>query len=83
MITKIQKWGNSHGVRLSKDVLRAADLDVGDAVDVEVRDGAVSVTPVKRVRGGVDLRALVARIPKRHKKGGERDWGAPAGREVW
>ena len=29
MITKIQKWGNSQGLRLSKTLLSDADIDVG------------------------------------------------------
>ena len=82
MITKIQKWGNSQGLRLSKTLLSDADIDVGDAVDVAVHNGALVVMPGRRVRGGHDLRALVRRIPKRYKAG-ELDWGAPVGREVW
>ena len=82
MITKIQKWGNSQGLRLSKAVLSDADIDIGDAVDVAVHKGALVVTPVRRVRGGIDLRALVRRIPKGVARA-EFDWGAPVGREVW
>ena len=82
MIAKIQKWGNSQGLRLSKTLLTDANLDVGDAVDVVVQDGALSVTPVRRVRGGHDLRTLVRRIRKGYKPH-ELDWGPPVGREVW
>ena len=82
MITKVQKWGNSQGVRLSKELLSDAEIDVGDAVDVAVRDGALVVTPVCRIRGGHDLERLVSRIPKGYKPE-ELDWGAPVGREVW
>ena len=82
MITKIQKWGNSQGLRLSKDVLSDADIDVGDEVDVAVRKGTLIVRPVRRVRGGHDLRKLVSRISKKYKPR-ELDWGPPVGREVW
>lgn len=82
MIVTIQKWGNSQGLRISKTMLSDADIDVGDSVDVAVRDGVLIVTPVRRVRGGHDLRALVQRVPKGYKPG-ELDWGVPAGREVW
>jgi antitoxin MazE len=82
MITRIQKWGNSQGLRLSKSVLSDADIEVGDSVDVAVHKGALVVTPVRRVRGGHDLRTLVRRIPKGDTSV-EYDWGAPAGREVW
>jgi len=82
MVTKIQKWGNSQGLRLSKDLLSDADIDVGDAVDVAVHKGALIVTPLRRVRGGHDLRALVGRISKKYKPK-ELAWGPPVGREVW
>jgi len=82
MITKVQKWGNSQGIRLSKELLSDVEINVGDAVDVAVRDGALVVTPMRRVRGGHDLRELVRRIPKDYKLG-ELDWGHPVGREVW
>jgi antitoxin MazE len=82
MITKVQRWGNSQGVRLSKELLSDVEINVGDAVDVAARDGALVVTPVRRVRGGHDLRELVRRIPKDYKPE-ELDWGYPVGREVW
>lgn len=82
MITKVQKWGNSQGLRLSKSLLSDAHIDVGDAVEVAVREGALIITPVHRVRGGHDLRDLVRRIPPGSRTAA-LDWGAPVGREVW
>jgi antitoxin MazE len=82
MITKVQKWGNSQGLRLSKALLADAQIDVGDAVDVSVQDGALIITPVHRVRGGHDLRDLVRRIPK-GPASSELEWGPAVGREAW
>jgi antitoxin MazE len=82
MITRVQKWGNSQGLRLSKELLSEVEINVGDAVEVAVRDGALVVTPVHRVRGGHDLRELVERIPEEYEPG-ELEWGQPVGREVW
>lgn len=82
MITKIQKWGNSQGLRLSRNLLSDVDINVGDAVDVAAHKGTLIVTPLRRVRGGHDLRDLVRRIPKQYKRE-EVDWGPPVGREVW
>lgn len=82
MITRIQKWGNSQGLRLPKAVLAGADIAVGDEVDVAVEDGVLVIRPVRRVRGKHDLADLVRRLPRgrRHR---EVDWGPPRGREVW
>ena len=82
MVTKVQKWGNSQGLRISREVLDGAHVSVGDEVDVAVRDGAIVVTPVRRVRGKYSLRQLVSRIPKDYKVE-EADWGAPVGKEAW
>ena len=82
MITKVQKWGNSQGLRLSKELLADVRIEVGDAVDVTVHDGALVITPVRRVRGGIDLEQLVGRIPKGYKPE-DLDSGPPVGREVW
>jgi len=82
MITKVQKWGNSQGLRLSKELLSDVEINVGDSVDVAVRDGVLVVTPARRVRGRLDLAQLVRRIPKGYKPK-DLDWGPPVGREVW
>jgi antitoxin MazE len=82
MVTKIQKWGNSQGLRLAKQVLEDARISVGDRVDVAARDGMIVIAPLRRVRGKQSLRELVSRIPGDYKTR-EVDWGKPLGREAW
>jgi len=82
MVTKVQKWGNSQGLRLPKQVLEDASISIGDAVDVSARDGIIVIAPVSRVRGKRNLQELVSRIPKNYKVR-EIDWGKPVGREAW
>jgi antitoxin MazE len=82
MLAKIQKWGNSQGLRLSKNLLSDAQLNVGDEVDISVKEGIMIVAPAKRIRGRHSLKDLVAHIPKSYQSG-EVDWGEPVGKEVW
>ncbi|MFH1707801.1 MAG: AbrB/MazE/SpoVT family DNA-binding domain-containing protein [Planctomycetota bacterium] len=82
MTTKVQKWGNSLGVRIGRSVLADARITVGDEVDLAVRDGVILIRPVNRVRGKYSLRKLVARIPKGYRVG-ETSTGRPVGKEVW
>jgi antitoxin MazE len=82
MVTKVQRWGNSQGLRLTKQVLQDAGISVGDDVDVAVRDGVIVISPVRRVRGKRSLDELVSRIPKDYN-GSEMEWGEPVGREAW
>jgi antitoxin MazE len=82
MLAKIQKWGNSQGIRLAKNLLADAQLDIGDEVDINVKDGIMLVTPAKRIRGRHNLKDLVSRIPENYQSG-EINWGEPVGKEVW
>jgi antitoxin MazE len=82
MVTRIQRWGNSQGLRVSKEVLHEAGIDVGELVSVTVAQGSLVVTPARRVRGALDLEELVGRIAKGERPG-EAGWGPPAGGEVW
>ena len=82
MHAKIQKWGNSQGIRLAKNLLADAQLNIGDDVDISVKDGLMIVTPAKRVRGRHKLKDLVARIPENYHAG-EVDSGDPVGKETW
>jgi antitoxin MazE len=82
MVTRIQRWGNSQGLRLGKALLAEAGIDVGDEVEISVRAGELVLSPVRRIRGRHDLAELVARLP-RNSRAPELDWGEPVGREAW
>ena len=82
MLAKIQKWGNSQGLRLAKTLLEDAQICVGDEVDITVNEGVIIVAPVKRQRGRHSLKELVDRIPQSYEAV-EFDWGKAAGKEVW
>ena len=82
MINKVQKWGNSQGLRFTKAVLREAQINVGDEVDISVQKGRIIVEPVKKVRGRYDLKELVSKMPKEYQPE-ELDWGSPVGKEGW
>lgn len=82
MVTKIQKWGNSQGLRLPKQILAEAQLMVGDDVDVSTSDGLIIITAAKPVRVRRSLQDLISKIPKGYKPAAT-DWGTPVGNEVW
>jgi len=39
MLTKIQKWGNSQGIRFPKTLLDELQIHVGDEVNISVEAG--------------------------------------------
>jgi antitoxin MazE len=82
MVTKVQKWGNSQGLRFSKEVLKEAQIGVGDDVQVSVRGGRIIVEPLTTIRGRYKLRDLVKKIPKEARPE-EIKWGTAVGKEAW
>lgn len=78
MSGKIQKWGNSLGIRIPKPVIEKLKLTENSEVEVEHKDGAIIIFPVKKK---FSLEALVGGITKDncHK---EEDLQSE-GHEVW
>ena len=42
MLAKIQKWGNSQGLRITKNLLADVQLGVGGEVDISVKNATAS-----------------------------------------
>ncbi|MCK4504342.1 MAG: AbrB/MazE/SpoVT family DNA-binding domain-containing protein [Candidatus Aegiribacteria sp.] len=82
MLTRIQKWGNSQGLRIAKHLLTDAQINIGDEVNVELKDGNIIISPVHKKRDQYNLKDLVAQIPADYKVS-EVDWDGPVGKEDW
>lgn len=80
MKTQVKSWGNSHGIRLSKEMLQEAGFSVNDILEVKVSDGVITLE--KNVRHKT-LEERAAAYGSRLMLDGEFDWGEPVGREVW
>jgi antitoxin MazE len=77
--TKIQKWGNSLGLRIPRAFAAEAGVEAGAEVDLSIRDGDLVVKPARRVK--YRLTELVRKITAKNLHG-EEDTGGPVGREV-
>ena len=80
MVAKVQRWGNSQGLRLPKHVLETADISVGDDVEVIPQEGQIIIKKVSKRK--FDLAEMVARMPRNYKAR-EESFGKPVGREEW
>lgn len=80
MITKVQKWGNSLGVRIPKALAEGAHVQAGATVNVDVEDGRLVITPVGKVT--YDLATLLKQVTPENIHE-EIDFGPPVGKEVW
>ncbi len=78
MTVRLQRWGNSLGVRVPAEIARRAAMHEGAEVEITLRRGRVFLRPAK----APSLAELLAQM-----KPGNRpellEWGAPVGREVW
>ncbi len=80
MQTKVQRWGNSLGVRIPRSFAAQAQMVAGSTVDVSMDKSGLRIRPVQRRRYG--LSALLKRITRRNLHN-EVATGAPVGREIW
>lgn len=80
METKIQKWGNSLGVRLPKALAQKQSLKEGARVVVTESKKGLSIEVVKETKETFD--SLVNQITPENRHD-PADWGEPIGREVW
>ena len=82
MIAKLQKWGNSQGVRVSKTILERSQISVGEPLNISAKKGQITIKPISKIRGKHKLKDLVNQLPK-GRKPSETDWGNPVGKEEW
>ena len=80
MQTQVKAWGNSQGVRISKEVLQAAAISIDDTLDIKVSDGMIMLVKPFRHK---TLEERAAEYGGKLSLDGEFDWGEAVGREVW
>ena len=80
MQTKIQRWGNSLGLRIPRSFAEEAGVEAGSQVNLSVRDGDLIVRALKRRT--YRLSELLEKVTAKNLHG-EVDTGKPIGREVW
>ncbi len=80
MQTKIQKWGNSLGLRIPKAFAEQAGVEAGSEVDLSVKDGTLVVRPRRRQR--YELKGLLQLVTAENVHEAI-ETGEPVGREAW
>jgi antitoxin MazE len=80
MHTKIQKWGNSLGMRIPRSFAAEAQVTEGAAVDLSVENGCLLVRPIRLRK--YSLKALLRKVNRRNLHE-EVSTGRAVGREAW
>lgn len=78
----VSKWGNSAAVRLPATVLQQFNLDFNDSLDLEIKDGALVITPVKTPKYQYTLEELLKGM-NRENFHDHIDFGPPVGKELF
>lgn len=78
MSVKIQKWGNSLGVRIPKTIIEKVNLSENSEVEIESKNGTIVIFPTKKE---YSLDTLLDQITKNNLHS-EEDFTAE-GQEVW
>lgn len=86
--TIIRRWGNSQGIRLSKEILAQMDLQENDTVGINIYDGKMTVEKVNKPKY-LNLTERLEAFYKRPideiyvESTQEVDVGDPKGNEIW
>ncbi|EOS73585.1 MAG: AbrB/MazE/SpoVT family DNA-binding domain-containing protein [Lachnospiraceae bacterium] len=80
MQAQVKEWGNSQGIRLSKEILKSAGIALNEVLDVTVSSGIITLTKPVRHK---TLEERAVEFNGKLMLDGEYDWGNPVGREVW
>ncbi|HXK35122.1 MAG TPA: AbrB/MazE/SpoVT family DNA-binding domain-containing protein [Candidatus Paceibacterota bacterium] len=82
MTTKVQKWGNSLGVRIPKKIADEVGLFPGRPIKVREEAGKIVIEQSTKFVPKIDLKKLLKGMkPGTYHQ--EIDWGKPIGREIW
>jgi antitoxin MazE len=79
MNAHFSKWGNSIALRIPSDVAKELKVSERSRATLEVREGALVVTPMGAVPK-YDINKLIATITPENLHG-ETDFGVPVGNE--
>ena len=80
MVTKVQKWGNSLGLRIPKALAEDAGVEEGSPVDISMEGDRLVVQPIRSSK--YELKDLVSQI-REDNLHEEIPTGRRVGREVW
>ncbi len=81
MTTKIQKWGNSFGVRLPMEIIRENGLSNGAPVKISKAKNKIIIEYIPQTKKN-NLSDLLSQI-KSDNLHVESDWGDSQGQEIW
>ena len=80
MEARLQKWGNSDGIRIPSNLLKLIDLKTNDKVDLNYEDNKIIISKPKK-----EKISLEEKFKEYHGKNLSKDfeWDEARGKEIW
>ena len=79
-VSKIQKWGNSQGIRIPKKMLETLDLKVNDSISIEEGENCLKIKKVAQKLSNIEK--LFLNYEGEYEKI-DLDWDNEVGKEIW
>lgn len=86
--TNVRRWGNSQGIRLSKEIMAQMNLQENDTVGINICDGKMTIEKIDKPKY-LNLKERLEAFYKRPiddiyvESTQEVDVGSPKGNEIW
>lgn len=80
MEAKLQKWGNSDGIRIPRDILKLLNLKTNDKVELKYENDKLIITKQKKEK--ISLKERFANY-KGENLAKDFVWDEDIGKEVW
>jgi antitoxin MazE len=80
MKAKIQKWGNSLGIRIPRSLAEETSVESDSLVDISSRNGKIIISPCRKK--SISLRQLLSKVTRENLHD-EVMTGDPVGKEAW
>ena len=80
MELKLQKWGNSYGIRIPSVFLKELNIKENEKLNIEKQEDKIIISKSKKQK--VSLKKLFSE----YKEKNENDnfsWDEPVGKEIW
>jgi len=80
MEARLQKWGNSNGIRIPTNLLKSLNLKTNDKVELKYEDDKIIITKPKKTKISLEERFKKYSGENLAK---EFTWDEPRGKEIW
>lgn len=80
MEAKLQKWGNSDGIRIPSSLLKLLNLKTNDKVDIKYENEQIIITKPKKTKISLEERFKEYKGENLAK---EFTWDEAKGKEIW